>query len=126
MGTPAFWYPNSRKGESIDNCKSKCVQQPNCVAFVWRDSDASCNWKRGVSVNTLYANGGHDCWMSSKKLIPPTCSDFGGVDTQPPGTRCCHPSCGDKCGAWNCDKGTGDCCGGAGKVCGRDPLPCHM
>eukprot|EP00751_Fragilariopsis_kerguelensis_P014521 CAMPEP_0170762144 /NCGR_PEP_ID=MMETSP0733-20121128/2592_1 /TAXON_ID=186038 /ORGANISM="Fragilariopsis kerguelensis, Strain L26-C5" /LENGTH=579 /DNA_ID=CAMNT_0011102263 /DNA_START=58 /DNA_END=1794 /DNA_ORIENTATION=+ len=42
-GTPAFFYPN-RKGESIDTCKSKCVLSPKCVAFVWRDSDGSCNW----------------------------------------------------------------------------------
>jgi len=57
----------------------------------------------------------------------PTCSDFGGIDTQNPGTRCCHPSCGDKCGAGNCNLGT-DCCSSpaVGKVCGIDPLPCHM
>jgi len=60
------------------------------------------------------------------KPISDTCSYFGGIDTQTPGTRCCPASCGDKCGAGNCNEGT-DCCGvdAVGKVCGIDPLPCH-
>jgi len=56
---------------------------------------------------------------------PPTCSDFGGVDTQTPGNRCCPASCGNKCGAGNCDKGDRCCNADAlGRVCGRDALPC--
>jgi len=65
------------------------------------------------------------CHMPPTKLE--TCSDFGGVDTATPGTRCCPLACGDKCGAGNCNQGT-DCCSSpaVGKVCGIDPLPCHM
>jgi len=65
--------------------------------------------------------------LPCNKPTPPTCSNFGGIDTRNPGTRCCPRSCGDKCGAGNCNQGT-NCCkeDAVGKVCGRDPLPCHM
>ena len=35
------WIPSS-EGETIDTCKTRCVTDPSCTAFVFRDSDLGC------------------------------------------------------------------------------------
>jgi len=55
------WIPSS-EGETIDTCKTRCVTDPSCTAFVFRDSDLGCFWKRGTSEGTLHPRNGHDCY----------------------------------------------------------------
>ena len=62
-----------------------------------------------------------------------TCYDYGGVAT-PTADACCDSTCGEFCGAWNCDRGpggSGKCCGSVipkDQICGVDGqmAPCHL
>jgi len=65
-GTVYGWKPSS-EDETIDECKTKCVESPSCTSFVWRDSDEGCFWKKnnvplGTLGETAYSLLGHDCY----------------------------------------------------------------
>lgn len=50
-------------GGDISECQARCTADPDCVGFVWRASDSSCWWKKGVSFGTMYPKTGRDCYL---------------------------------------------------------------
>merc|ERR1712194_213900 len=68
-GTPYGWIPSS-EGKTIDKCKTNCVESPSCTAFVWRDLDGGCLWKRGTSKKTLSYLAGEDCYSYDVPSVP--------------------------------------------------------
>jgi len=117
---------------------SGCDNNIYQVAFYPRNFDdpyhSTYEMKNNVDIDQLNVDGhpGYDKMLQlvnneSCAPAPPRCDDYDGIDTETPSTRCCPPSCGDKCGAVDCHLGT-DCCSqqAVGKVCGEDSLPCYM
>lgn len=60
-GTVYGWVPPS---QTPSECETKCQQDAQCEAFVWRSSDKRCYWKKHVSASSLTSNPGHDCYSS--------------------------------------------------------------
>ena len=58
-GTTYGWAPGSL---GVGECERKCSQSYSCMAFVWRNADASCFWKSGTSAATLNDMPGHICY----------------------------------------------------------------
>ena len=56
-------------GGTVEQCKAKCIADPSCNAFVRRDRDGACQWKKDVSTSTIdnaYYQTGHSCYLQEQ------------------------------------------------------------